>query len=369
MKLCVKQSDFAQALATVARAVATRPTLPVLSHVLLQAEGSHLLMAGTDLEIFITTKIHVQRIDKEGAFTVPAKLLLDFVKALPDEPIEIELHEDTSLQLVCGKNDADIKGIPAQEFPMLPEHPDAPQYYLDAPMLKQALGQVVFTAAEDESRPVLTGVYFGLERDKLTLAAADGFRLSVTSIEQAVETPQSAIVPAKALAELIKLLPNNDDLDETPACQFSILDSRVHFVIAGFSMDAQLIQGNFVNYQQIIPKSHSIKALVDVALLLSVLKTANIIARSADGLVNLDIGTDRIGISTSAVDTGEYDASVHATVDGKSLTIALNVQYLMQAVQAVDAEFVTMLFNDKAQPVKLESGDFVHVIMPMHVRE
>jgi len=365
MKLCVKQSDFAQALSTVARAVSVRSTLPVLSHVLLKAEGSHLLMAGTDLEIFITTKIHVQRIDKEGAFAVPAKLLVDFVKALPDEPIEIELHEDTSLQLVCGKNDADIKGIPAQEFPVLPEHPDAPQYYLDAPMLKQALGQVVFTAAEDESRPVLTGVLFKLERDKLTLAAADGFRLSVTSIEQAVETPQAAIVPAKALAELVKLL-----LPEDGVCEFSIMDSRAHFAMSGFSMDVQLVQGNFVNYQQIIPSSHSIKVLVDTAPLLSILKTANIIARSADGgLITLSIGTDRIDISTSAVDTGEYNASVHATVDGKSLTIALNVQYLMQAVQAVDAEFVTMLFNDKAQPVKLESGDFVHVIMPMHIRE
>ena len=361
MKLCIKQSDFAQAFAIIARAVSARPTLPVLSHALLKAEGSHLLLCGTDLEVFITTAVRAE-IEAEGSFTVPARLLVDFVKALPDEPIVMGL-EDNALQLVCGKNDADIRGIPAEEFPLLPKQPDAPQYHLDAPMLKQALEQVVFAAAVAESRPVLTGVHFHLADNKLTLAAADGFRLSVTSIEQTVKQPQAAIVPAKALTELVKLLPDND------TCEFSIMDSRAHFSVADFSMDAQLIEGNFVNYRQIIPQQHATKVLVDVAPLLSTLKTANIIARSADSLVDLSISADRIDISTSAVDTGKYEASVRATVEGEPLTIALNVQFLMQAVQAVDAEAVTMYFNDKAQPVKLESKNFTHVIMPMHIRK
>ena len=124
-----------------------------------------------------------------------------------------------------------------------------------------------------------------------------------------------------------------------------------------------------VNYNQIVPKSHATKVLVDVKPLLSILKTANVFARSADSLVNLDIGTDRIDISTTTVDTGDYEASVQATVDGDSLTIALNVQFLMQAVQAANAEAVTLYFNNAAQPVKLESGDYTHIIMPMHIRE
>jgi len=372
MKLCIKQSDFAKSLAIVARAVSTRPTLPVLNHVLLRTiewedGNNHLLVAGTDLEVFITAKVRAE-VEVGGSFTVPAKLLVDFVKALPDEPIEMEL-EDNALRLICGSNDADIRGIPADEFPMLPEHPDAPQYYLDAPMLKQALTQTVFAAAQDESRPILTGVLFELERDTLTLAAADGFRLSVTGIEQAVEEPQAAIVPAKALAELVKLLPDDNDPDDVPACEFSILGTRAHFAMSHFSMDAQLIEGNFVNYKQIIPQQHTTKAIVDIAPLLSTLKTANVIARSESGLINLDIGTDRIDISTSATETGEYDAPVRATIEGEPLTIALNVQFLMEAVQAVNAESVTLYFNDAAQPVKLESENFVHIIMPMHIRE
>jgi len=370
MKITIKQSDFSQALSIVSRAVSTRPTLPVLSHVLLHAEGSGLLLAGTDLETFITTTIPAQ-VEEEGSFTVPARLLVDFVNALPNEFIEMELEDGTgTLHLVCGKNDADIKGTDAQEFPILPEQPDVPQFYLDAPLLAQALEQTVFSAATDESRPILTGVYFRLEGEALTLAAADGFRLSVTSIGiQSVPDAQAAIIPAKALAELAKLLPKNKDPDYTPVCRFSILKSRAHFGLPdGTTLDSQLIEGNFINYRQIVPTTHQTSAIVNVEALSKVLRTANIFGRQDVGLINLHINELSIAINAPGGEAGDYDSQVHAVVDGPGLDIALNVKFLLQAVQACTTEDVMLYFNDKALPVKLTSEAFTHVIMPMHVK-
>jgi DNA polymerase-3 subunit beta len=385
MRASCLQENLSRGLSVVGRAVASRPTLPVLSHVLLSTDQSQLKLAATDLELFIVCWLGA-RVEEEGAVTVPARLFVDLVNSLPPERVDLQLR-DQVMHLSCARNEADINGIDADEFPLLPERSDDHEIALDPALLRQMIDQVVFAAATDESRPILTGVLARFEDETLTMAAADGFRLSVrrAPLPEPVAEPMSVVIPAKALQELARISSDEEDpigLYITPS------RSQVLFhlhgdagpnegAIFGIDLVSQLIEGSFVNYQQIIPASHTTQTILNTEELLKACRTANIFARNEANVVHLEVvpGSNGDGgsvkMSATSAEMGDSEGVIDASVDGEGLTIAFNVRFLIDVLSVMDSAQVVLETSAPSRPGVLRpvgSEDFVHVIMPMHIR-
>jgi DNA polymerase-3 subunit beta len=352
---------------------------------LISTDQSQLKLAATDLELFIVCRIGA-RVEGEGAITVPARLVIDLTNSLPPERIDLNLTDET-LRLSCARNEAEIKGIDAQEFPLLPASAQDQHILLDPELLRQMISQVVFAAATDESRPILTGVLARFEEDTLTMAAADGFRLSVrhARLPEPISQPISVVIPAKALTELARISSEEEEpigLHITPA------RSQVLFHLQGdagankgriFGVDlvSQLIEGNFVNYRQIVPTSHTTRTILNTEEFLKACKTANIFARSEANVVQLEIqpgeemGTGTVKMTATSTEMGDNVGELDASVEGDPLTIRFNVRFLVDLLSVVDSAQVVLETTSSSRPgvIKpLGSEDFAHVIMPMHLR-
>jgi len=359
----------------------------VLSHVLFEPQEGGLLLAASDLEVFITATVGAKVDGDESGLTVPARLFTDLVNSLPTERIDLTVDTVDAVQvhLACGKNEADVKGIGADEFPMLPEAPEQALALLDPDLLREMIGQVAYAAASDESRPILTGVYTKFEGETLTMAAADGFRLAVreAKLDEPIREPISVVIPAKALTELARI---SGEEEEPIGLYVNGARSQILFRlqanagankgrIFGIDLTSQLIEGNFVNYKQIIPQSHSTRVTLDRQSLIKACRTAAIFARTEANTVNLAISDSGVVLSSVSTEMGDYETALEATVEGEAvgeaMDIRFNVNFVLEAVGAMDSAQVAVELNAGSAPGTFKpvgSEDYVVVIMPMHVR-
>jgi len=375
MRVSCLQENLAKGLSVVGRAVATRSTLPVLANVMLATDNGRLKLSATDLEIGINCWIGA-KVEEDGAITVPARLFIDLVNSLPPERIDMELIVRTqTLNLKCARYEANIKGIDAQEFPPIPSLEEGEgQITLEPDTFRKMIEQVVFAAATDESRPILTGVLAKFEGNQLTLAAADGFRLSVRTAELPVETePASVIIPARALAELARISAE----EETITLVITPARRQVLFHMPNVDLVSQLIEGNFPDYQQIIPRSYATRTVVNTNGFLRACRTANIFARDAANIVRLQIvpggelAPGHMTIAATSAELGDNVGEIDASVEGDEIEIAFNVKYLMDVLSVIDTEKIALETTTPSSPGVIKpvgAEDFVHVIMPMHVR-
>ena len=375
MRVSCLQENLAKGLSVVGRAVATRSTLPVLSNVMLATDNGRLKLSATDLEIGINCWVGA-KVEEDGATTVPARSFIDLVNSLPPERIDMELVVRTqTLNLKCARYEANLKGIDAQEFPLIPSLEEGEgQITLQPTAFKRMIEQVVLAAATDESRPILTGVLAKFEGNKLTLAAADGFRLSVRTAEIPVETePVSVIIPARALAELARISTDEEDIT------LVITPTRKQALFHAPNVDlvSQLIEGNFPDYQQIIPTSYTTRTVLNTNSFLRACKTANIFARDAANIVRLQIAPGgelapgHITIAATSAELGDNVGEIDASIEGDAIEIAFNVKYLIDVLSVMDSAQVVLETTTSSSPGVIRpvgDVDFVHVIMPMHVR-
>jgi DNA polymerase-3 subunit beta len=376
MKVTCLQENLARGLGIVQRAVAVRSTLPITSNVLIATDAGRIKLAATNLDIALTCWIGGQ-IEEEGAITVQARLLADFVNSLPQDKIELTLApRSKQLKVKCARNEATIGGIDAEDFPPIPAVEDGGTLEIDPKTLREAITQVVFSAATDDSRPVLTGVDLVVEGDTLTLAAADGFRLAVRTLKlkKKVSERQEVIVPAKALAELNRLL---QDQDEPVQMTFNAGRTQVLFQLKDIELVAQLIQGTFPDYSRLIPKEWGSRAIVEVRDFLQETKIASIFARDGSGIVRItfDAGEDglpgKMTIAARAEEIGDNQGELDAQVEGEGSKIAFNGRYLQDVLQVLDAGRVALETTGSSQPGvirPLDSDNYVHVVMPMFVQ-
>ena len=373
MKVSCLQENLAKGLSVVGRAVATRSTLPVLTNVMLSTDNGRLKLSATDLEIGINCWVGAH-VEEDGAITVPARSFTDLVNSLPPERIDMELVVRTqTLNLKCARYEANLKGIDAQEFPLIPSAEEEGQITLEADAFRRMIKQVVLAAATDESRPILTGVLAKFEGNKLTLAAADGFRLSVRTVELPAETkPVSVIIPARALAELARISANEEDITLViPPTRKQAL-----FHTPNVDLVSLLIEGNFPDYQQIIPKTYTTHTVVNTKSLLRACKTANIFARDAANIVRFQIvpGSElapgHITIAATSAELGDNVGEIDAAIKGDEIEIAFNVKYLIDVLSVMDSAQVVLETTTSTSPGVIKPvGDvnFLHVMMPMHV--
>ena len=320
MRVSCKQEDLHRGLSAVARAIPARSTLPITQHILFEASEGSVLLSATDAEtIAITYRISAD-VTEPGAITMPSRLLADFVATLPHESIKLTLAERSrQVSLSCARNTASIGGLDPDDFPPIPPVDEAGRIEIEAHRLRKAITQTVFAAATEDSRPVLTGVHFAIADREIRLAAADGFRLSVhnLTLEQDGEE-RSVIVPARSLGELGRLL---QEVEGAVTLTFNAAGTQVEFDLGHAKLVAQLLQGTFPNYDQLIPKETTTRTEVAVQELARETRIASIFARDGSGIVRLigtpsSTGPGRLQINARAEEVGDNEGEIDAVIDG-----------------------------------------------------
>jgi len=262
MRVSCLQENLAKGVAIVGRAVASRSTLPVLENIYVGTDDGRLKLAATNLEIGITCWIGAQ-VEEEGEISVPARVVTDLVNSSPPERIDMALDVRTqTLQIHCAQFQAQLKGIDASDFPIIPTAEEDRAIRVVPDTLREMISQVTFAAATDETRPILTGVLTEFEGANLTMASADGFRISVRKASLPEEVPESlnVIIPARALQEVARIMGDQEDPVEILVTQKR---NQVLFHMQNIDLVSQLIEGNFPDYRQILPSSHVTRTVVD----------------------------------------------------------------------------------------------------------
>lgn len=375
MKVQVLQENLQRGLSIVGRAVATRSTLPITANVLLLTDNGRLKLAATDLDIAISAWVGA-KIDEPGATTVPSRLIADFVASLPAATVNLEIPErGRQVKLECARNESTINAMDAEDFPKIATLAGGNAIEIDPKALRKAIERVEFAAASDDSRPVLTGVHVRSEGTKLTFASADGFRLAVADIElaRAPEEPIEVVVPARALREVSRLL---GDAAETVEMRLNSQKTQVQFTLTDVELVAQLIQGTFPNYSQLIPSEYTTRVRVSLEEFRREARIAAIFARDGSGIIRLEIFPGdgmpgRLKVSARADEIGNNEGEIDASVEGDASKIAFNSRYLQDVLGALTGDEVALeMTSPSSQGVFRPVADegYVHVVMPMFVQ-
>ena len=375
MKVSVLQENLAHGLNIVARAVSPRSTLPVLANILVATDEGRLRLSATNLELGITCWIGA-KIEEDGSTTVPARTFTDLVSTLPTDRVDISLNVRTqTLNVRSSSSNTDIKCIDAQEFPPMPVPDLSEAILINVSDLKEMIQQVVFAASSDEARPVLTGVFLSAQDNRITMQAADGFRLSVRHAEltSPVARPIKAIIPARALSELARVASDGNQM-----VNMVLMPSRgqVIFHMKDIELASQLIDGTYPDLEQVIPRSSQTRSVLSSTQFLKACKQAEIFAREGSHIARIHItpgsslqpGT--VEISGQSEETGSNQTVLDATIEGSELTIAFNVRFLREILDVIHTPNVVLETNVDTTPGVLRPAgedDFLHVIMPMHL--
>jgi len=370
MKLICNQRDLEEALNIVGKAITQNTTLPVLNNVLLAAEGNRLLFSGTNLEIAIQCFIPAE-VRAEGAITVPAKLLMSYISLLRDEKVELSLDENSTLHIQSSSSQTKMKGIAAEEFPIIPKVDQENIFKVTTKDLETAITQTVFASSSNTSRPVLSGVLFDVNKGIVKLVATDSYRLAERSIHILENTEMSlqSIVPAKTVTELGKII------SKSPAKEVEITVSKnqILFVIGDTKMVSRLIEGKFPEYEKIIPKSSKTKVEVKTEDLALVIRRVSLFARENNNNVKLAVTNDgKLNISTDETKVGEEKAEISGKVEGENNKIALNADYLLDVLNYIQSESIKIELDDKLAPAVVRmaidaENSYLYIIMPLKV--
>lgn len=362
------QKDFDKALNIVNKAINPNNTLPVLNNILLKAEGKKLYFSATNLEIAISCNIEAD-VRREGAVTVPAKLIVGYTALLTDETVELTLIDGVTLHVKSASSDTKIKCINADEFPLIPKIEESQEVSVKTTDLYEAIMETVFAASTNTSRPVLSGVLFSYKDKKLTLVATDSYRLAEKSLgaECKEKDDVSCIVPARTMQEISKII----NKTENKEVKIKISKNQILFLSDDIELISRLIEGKFPEYEKIIPKESKTKFEVSVEDLSLVLKRVSLFARENNNSVKLSVTNDgKALVSSEETKIGEEKAEVLIKLEGENNKISLNAQYLLDVLTYIADEKIIFSINDKVSPAVIKPGkgeDYVYIIMPLKV--
>ena len=375
MNISVLQENLAHGLSIVTRAVSPRSTLPVLGNVLVATDDGRLRLSATNLELGITCWIGA-KIHEEGSTTVPARTFTELVSTLTDKQVDMTLNVRTqTLNVHSGASNTDLKCIDSQEYPPIPVPDLADAIQININDLKEMIQQVAFAASTDEARPILTGVQMTIDDNRITLSAADGFRLSIRKNELSSSTPQpiNAVIPARALTELARI---SGDGDQVLSMVMPKDRGQVIFHMNNIELVSQLIEGSFPDLEQLIPRSYNTRAVLTTSTFLKACKQAEIFAREGSHIARVNIlnggemEPGQVEISGQSEETGSNLTIVDATIEGPPQLIAFNVRFLREVLDVIKTPNVALETTADTSPGIIRpvgEENFLHVIMPMHL--
>lgn len=364
MELTVTQENLARALASSSRVASTKTQLPILGNILLRTDGHRLMIAATNLEI-ATSQLIGAKIINEGAITIPARLITEFVGSLPKTTVTLKVT-DNHLHITAAGYKSVINGTAADDFPELPtiNEKEAVTYSINAVDLKHAITQTILTASSDSTRPVLTGVYWHSHDGALYLASTDGYRLSEKRLVE-TKSDVAAIIPTSTLQEVMRTM--NDDIE---AIEVLFDETQVRFRLNDAEITSQLIDGNFPDYRQLIPATSESVITLARTEFAQITKVAGLFARESGGSITVTADAEKSVLSLHSVasELGENTSEAAATVtaDGQ---VTLNSRYLIEALGVIEGDSVVFRFSGKLSPCVLSAdgtdSDYQHIIMPL----
>jgi len=377
MKFTVLQENLSKGLSTVSRVVSPKSTLPILANVLVEVSGGSIKLIATDLSIGVNTIVSAD-VESEGKITVSAKTFAEFVNSLPKGKLEIELNSN-QLHIKSDQNSASFNTIPADDYPSLASPEGKPDFKLNALEFKEAIDQVVFTAAMDDARPALTGIQFEIDEGGLLMVAVDGFRLSKKFIEVKVPEEFTPLVPARSLQELSKIIGDSETGLETEVEIYHQKDkSQLIFVYKDYELVTRLVDAKFPDYKQIIPSEHKTRVIFNVSELASTVKIINIFARSVIGnkcILDIDTSAGKVSVQASLTEVGENQSEVEVAAEGDVLVVAFSAKYLNDMLSNINSDTIVFESNGPTMPGVFRPSDekgktddsYLHIIMPMRL--
>ncbi|MBN1258492.1 DNA polymerase III subunit beta [Candidatus Peregrinibacteria bacterium] len=367
MRLTCSQKDLLSALVLTGKAVGVNSTLPILNNVLLKAEGKKLYFTTTNLEIAISYWIETN-VKNEGEITLPSKLFTNYINYLKDDKVDISAEDGNMVILKTSDSTTKIKGVPASEFPPIPTIEKEAEFSLPVKTLKEAIRHVVFAAAMNTTRPILSGVCFLVSKNELKMATTDSYRLAEKTLPLSKTSGDiTCIIPAKTIYEVGSIL---DALSGDDLVDVVISKNQVLFTVGAVKLISRLIEGQFPNYGQIIPKTNKSQIIFNIQDLILALKRINIFAKENNNKVIFRIKSDATTLTTDTTQYGEGEVVLTPKTKGEPNEIALNSQYLLDALSNIGGEEIQFEVGDKTTPVVIRpkgKSDYIHIIMPLKI--
>lgn len=364
MKIVCTQENLNKGLGLVSNIANKSSNLPILNNVLIKADKDGVTLVTTDLEIGIKAKIR-GKVDEEGDFTVDAKLLHNFVSLLPKENINLDLEGD-DLEIKSSNQETSIKGLAAEDFPLIPEMDKTNVVEIAVADLKQSLQQVLLAASLDTSRIEINAVNFNFASDGLTLAATDSYRLAEKKLSVNNGAASNLIIPLKTLQELSRVL--NEQQEKKLKIYFN--ENQILFEFDGVELISRVIDGKYPDYSQIIPAEFKTEAKCDIGKLVPAIKSVALFCRQGinDIRLSLDSKEQKIVIATASSNTGTSVAKVDADVRGEDNEIVFNYRYLLDGLGQISGNEVNMKINSNSSPGLLQpinDKEYIYLVMPI----
>ncbi len=363
MKLTIEKSVLLEALQNVQSIVGQRSTLPILSNVLLKAEGDSISLTTTDMEVCVKTNATAD-ISDAGGTTLPARRFFSICRELPDGQVEIEVDAKDVATIRCGPSFFKLVGLPEDEFPPLPEFEESSVYSIDQNNFKEMLQKVIYASSSDETRYILNGALLSFKDEKLTIVATDGRRLAL--VEQEVEFAEDAqadlVVPAKTINELIKTL------GEEGLLRIRVSETQVAFDFDQILIISKLIEGTYPNFKQVIPAQCEERVAIDRETLLLAARRVALLTDDQTASVRLTFGTNKLELVTNSPEIGEARETIPVKYEGKEISIAFNPGFLMAPLRHLDSDEIFFELSDELSPGVIKTNvPFLYVLMPIRV--
>ncbi|SEF97961.1 DNA polymerase-3 subunit beta [Caloramator fervidus] len=355
-----------EAINIVQKATSSKTTYPILEGILIRAVDNKVYLTATDLDIGIETFIDANVI-RTGSIVLNSKLFGEFIRMLPNDTVSIELLENNFVKITCQKSEFTILGNNPDEFPKLPAINENSLYEIPQDILRLMIKQTIFAIAQDETRPILTGVLFEVKDNMLSFVALDGYRLSLKRIEIENSNNISAVIPGKTLNEISKIIEPSEE-----KVKITFTPNHILFNLGNTKVISRLLDGEFVNYRQIIPQEHKLKVKANKELLLDSIERASLLAREGKtNLIKFNIGDNRIVI-TSDSQYGKVQEEVPVELEGNNLKIAFNSKYFLDVLRIIDSEEIYLEFTTNISPCvikKVDSDDYIYLVLPVRLIE
>lgn len=367
MKFSCNQQILSKALNTVSKAVTSRTTIPILKGILLEVDDSNVLtLSASDLDLSIEKRIDISA-EEPGAVVVSAKLFSDIIRKLPNEEIQIEEQENNVIVIKCLASEFTIVGQPADEFPNIGEINEEKKLSLEKDILKEMIKKTSFAASIDESKGIIVGVLVEMEEDSLNMVALDGFRMAITREVMKNEEKKKIIIAARILNEINKIISENEDSKDV----YLILDEKkAVFLLDETKIVLRLLEGDFIKYNDILPKEHKTKVIVNRSEMMNSIERASLLAKEGkNNLIKLSIFRDKI-IITSRSEEGNVKEEVFIEKEGVDLDIGFNSKYILDVLKAINDESLVMEFNTSVSPCMikpLEGREFEYLVLPVRI--
>jgi len=374
MKFKINQDHFSNGLQQVLNIVGSRATMPILSNVLIEAEEGHISLTTTNLDLGIRCRIKAD-VSESGGITLPVRKLATIVRELPQNEVFIETGENNQTKIISGGSNFKIMGISTEEFPPLPTFENRHVFELSQPEIVNMLKSVSYGQSSDENRYILNGVYFNFADEKLTLVATDGRRLALTALDTEIseDNAGSLILPAKTVAELQRLMDKGERVkiafnDRQAAFEISIDDASDAGLVDHIYLVSKIVEGNYPNYRQVIPKETEHRVKIERELMLECVHRAALVTSDKSNSVKLKVSKNLLEISGSSSEYGESHESMAIAYDGPEVQVAFNPQFLMEPLKALTKDEVFFEFKDELSPGLFKTLDnFICVIMPLRL--